>query len=262
MTMTWLIIIFAIIQGITEFLPISSSAHLLTLQNFLDNEDSFQTLILLNFGSLGSLCFFSRHILVSLFKEQRKDQLRFIFQIFISCLPVILAGFFLSSFIEDIQKNFLLISWMLILGGMLMLLKPPKTQSKLRLHKLPYIKTGLIAVAQVFALIPGVSRLGITTLSGLWQGFSRELALKWSFILAIPLLFGASVRALMSDSGISFVEANFLWVTSANIVTFLIGLIAIQLAYKFILKCGLYPFGLYRIILGAIIVSFLAFNVL
>ena len=260
--MLWFMIAIGLIQAVVEFLPISSSAHLLIFGHFFDQQYNFELYVLMNFGTLGALCFFNRHILAQLFKDLSKLKFDTVLKLILSTLPTVLIGFFLLDFVKDLSTNLILISIMLVLVGALMLLKPPKSDQKLSLSNLPWSKVSLVAVSQIFALIPGVSRLGITTLSGIWQKIDYETTLRWSFLLAIPLVFGALLRVLLTVDGVVFVQDNLISLVGVNMLVFLVSLIVIELAFKFLLKYSLKPFGFYRIGLGIIIFSLSLFNVL
>ena len=260
--MSWLIIIFGVVQGTVEFLPVSSTAHLLFLAEIFNTKDSFETYVLLNIGTLGALCYFSRQVIWQAVKDLKRFKFDLIVKLIASSLPAAGLGFFLLPFFADLGTNLILISSMLISVGILMILKTPPTKPEVSLETISWPQVWSIGGLQSLALIPGTSRLAITTLGGLWQGFSRQLALKWSFLLAIPIVLGAIMRVLINYDSFIFIQDNFIYLIVANIVTFIIGLGVIHLAFKLMVKYSLKPFGWYRIGLGLIILSFLAFNVL
>lgn len=262
-------IIFGLIQGLTEFWPISSSGHLIILHKLFDFNIANQLTydVVLHAGSLIALIiYFWKDIvkyIISFFQSLRKweyktspDQ-RIAWLIIIATIPAALAGYFFEDLIEQKIRGMLVVGIMLVLGGILFLFFEKVFSKGRKLDKLGVSKSIIIGVAQAIALIPGTSRSGATILAGLGVGLGRVAAARFAFLIAIPIIFGAVVKKLfdLSFLALSVNESMIL------ILGFLASLIASFFAIKYLLKLlekyTLFGFGIYRIILGIIILLFL-----
>src|SRR4030042_3568018 len=184
-------IILGIVQGITEFLPVSSTAHLILLPWFFNWNSEVDTLtfdIALHAGTLCALivCFWKDWIdLIG--KKQRLFGL-----ILLASVPAGITGFFLNDFIEKSMRNPLMISLMLIIVGFVMLLSEKAFKYK-DLDKVVFSDALIIGISQAIAIIPGVSRSGITISAGLFRGLEREASARFSFLLSTPIIAGAVI---------------------------------------------------------------------
>ncbi|MEW6068394.1 MAG: undecaprenyl-diphosphatase UppP [Nitrospirota bacterium] len=244
-------IILGIVQGITEFLPISSTAHLILFPWFFNWNGEVDTLtfdIALHTGTLLSLilCFW-RDWLDLFLKKQRMLLL-----IIMASIPAGVAGFLLNDFAETKLREPLLISLTLVVVGFLMLIA-----EKANKHK-DIEKTGLkdaiiIGIAQAIAIIPGVSRSGITISAGLFRGLEREAAAKFSFLLSTPIIAGATI--LHMGKVMHTPENHDLRLFIVGLIASCItGYIAIKFLLSFLKKYPLNLFVYYRFILSAIII--------
>ncbi|MCY4088992.1 MAG: undecaprenyl-diphosphate phosphatase [Candidatus Saccharibacteria bacterium] len=250
------------IQGLTEFLPISSSAHLLLVSQFFEFEKSFEAYVLLNIGTLAALIFFLRGILKSILQDLKQGDWQLVLKIVISTLPAGLLGFWLIDFINNLSSYWVILILMLSLGGILMLFTTPPKVKVADLSAISWRQTLLIASAQALALIPGTSRSGATILTGLWLGFKKDLAVKWSFLLALPLISGAVLRVWLSPSGWELIEQGWLLILIGNLVAFGIGLITIHFLIKIVETRSLKIFGIYRLVLAGSLLILLNLNIL
>ena len=253
--MDYLIILLSgLIQGITEFLPISSSGHLLILGNIFNLKNNFEIAVLLNIGTLGALVYCSRQTLFDIGRQISSHDWQLFLKLLVSLLPAGLLGFFLTDFFKGLAEEVWLIAIMLFFVGCLMLFKPPAVKIQ-DLKDIKWSQALIIASAQALALIPGTSRAGITILVALWLGFKKEVAINWSFLLAIPIMTGALLRILMTTEGARFVIEHPLLVLVGNVVAFIIGLFALQFLISLVRKYSLKPFGFYRIGLAVVLLS-------
>jgi undecaprenyl-diphosphatase len=182
----------------------------------------------------------------------------------ISIIPTVLAGFLLGDFFEGLNDQIWLVVLMLILVGYLMIIYG-KQKQKLRINTESEIKLKdgiVVGLAQVLALIPGVSRSGITILAGLNRRFSVEAAANFSFLMAAPTILGAIAHTLFFKDGITFISQNGSIFLFGNLASLVLGLLAVKTMINFLKKYGLAAFGWYRLGLGVVIGVLLITNVL
>ena len=245
------ILILSFIQGITEFLPVSSSSHLILVSEYLNfEEQSLNIDVSLHIGSfLAVILYFYKDIL-NFFNN------RFLFlKIFISSLPVMVIGFFLVKFgfIEKI-RNLEIIAWMTIIFGILLYVSDRFSLSKDLDKNFTYKSAILIGLFQILSLVPGVSRSGIAITAARLLNFKRVDSAKISFLLSIPILgavsfFGIKNLFLLND--VYLIKLNLLSI----FMSFAISFLTIKYFLKYINKFNLNLFVFYRILLGLILIS-------
>ena len=245
-------IIMAIVEGITEFLPVSSTGHMIITQKLLGIEpNSFVKLFTVNiqFGAIFSV--------IILYWKRFFQTFDFYLKLFIAFLPAAILGFLLSGYIDQMLESVLVVAVSLVLGGVFLLFidswfnKPSENQ------KISFTKALIIGFFQVIAMIPGVSRSAATIIGGLTQKLSRKNATEFSFFLAVPTMFAASVYEMIkSYKSIQPQQINLLII--GNLVAFLVAILAIKGFITFLTKHGFKVFGYYRIVVGAIILILLA----
>ncbi len=245
-------IILGIVQGLTEFLPISSTAHLILFPWFLNWRGEINTLtfdVALHAGTLLALIlFFWREWLELIFKKQRLLGL-----IILASIPAGVAGYLLNDIVENNLRKPLVISIMLIAVGILMLVAE-RTNKHKGLEKTGLKDSLIIGIAQAIAIIPGVSRSGITISAGLFRGFEREASARFSFLLSTPLIAGATALHL-KEALISQTNHDFRLFFAGIITSFITGFIAIKFLLKFLKKNPLNLFVYYRFVLSAVIIA-------
>jgi len=242
------IFLLSIIQGIFEFLPVSSAAHLILASNFYELEaQSLLIDISLHLGSLLAILFYFRSEIFNFNKNKN-----LFYKIAVSTLPLILVGFFLyNSGIINHLRNIKVIAWATLFFGILIYIADKNKFSK-KLSSETSIKSILIiGFFQILALIPGVSRAGITITAGRILGFSRVDSTKISFYLAVPALFGASALGI-NDLLKENIEFNILAIIGI-FLSFLFSLITIKFFLKYIEKFSLNLFVIYRLFLSIIL---------
>lgn len=241
-----------IVQGLTEFLPISSTAHLILFPWFLNWGGEVNTLtfdVALHAGTLFALIlFFWRDWLELIFKKQRLFKL-----IILASIPAGVAGYLLNDIVENNLRKPLVISIMLIAVGILMLVAE-RTNKHKGIEKTGLKDSLIIGIAQAIAIIPGVSRSGITISAGLFRGFEREASARFSFLLSTPLIAGATALHL-KEALISQTNHDFRLFFAGIITSFITGFIAIKFLLKFLKKNPLNLFVYYRFVLSAVIIA-------
>ena len=245
------IFILSLVQGITEFLPISSSSHLILISDFLDFKNQNLSIdVSLHIGSfIAVLSYFYKDIL-NFF-----DNKILFFKIFISSIPLMIIGFFLveTGFVEKI-RNLKVIAWTTVIFGFLLFLSD-KFKLEKNIEKNFTIKSAIfIGLFQVLSLIPGVSRSGIAITASRLLNFKRVDAAKISFLLSIPILGAVSLFGLKN---LIFSENSYFTVSNliAIFFSFLTSLITIKYFLIYIKKFNLNIFVYYRILLGLILLA-------
>jgi len=245
-------LVLGIVQGLTEFIPVSSTAHLILFPWFFNWSGQVDTLtfdIALHAGTLAALvfCFWRDWIDLALRRQ------RLLGIIIFASIPAGLAGFFLNDIIEQSLREPLLISVMLVAVGVVMLISE-KVYKHRELQETGFKDAIIIGIAQALAIIPGVSRSGITISAGLFRGFEREAAARFSFLLATPIIAGATLLHLKKalDDRIDY---DFEIFSVGIISAFITGFIAIKFLLSFLKKYPLNLFVYYRFVLSAIIIT-------
>lgn len=253
-------IIMGLVQGITEFLPISSSGHLVIFSKILDLGNAFTFDVLLNFGSLLALVIYYRKRIWSIITRVFSGkEWALVAKVITATIPAVLIGLVFNDQIEKMNSMIWVVVATLMTVGILMIVagNAKKDADDREIEKSVgwqlSIKTGL---AQALALIPGVSRSGITILTGLRNNLSAARAAEFSFLLAIPIITGASFKMLVSKEGIEFVKGNMAAFAVGNIVSFVSGILAISFLINLISKRGLKDFGWYRVGLATLLTIF------
>lgn len=263
------IILLAIIQGITEFLPVSSSGHLGLFHCFIDHCDHWDTKnltmdIAVHVGTLLSvLTYFWRDVIKMACGVKdigtghaKSDNAKLLYFIIISSIPVIIAGFILNILEPDWLKTLHVIAWATILFGILLWWADKKTQTTRKIDSLTAKDALFIGLAQMLALIPGTSRSGITMTAARFLGYSRSESAHYSLLLAIIAISGAGT--LISIDLLKGEDVQLgTDVLIAVILSFISGWLAISAMMKFLEKCTFTIFAIYRIILGSALLALL-----
>ena len=243
------VLILAIIQGITEFLPVSSSSHLILISNYINfNNQNLSIDVSLHIGSfLAVITYFFKDI-INFFRDKK-----LFYKILLSSFPVMVIGYVLVKYnFIDTLRNIELIAWTTIIFGILLYIADKfKLQKKIN-NDLNYKSAIFIGFFQVLSLIPGVSRSGITITAARFLKFERYDSAKISFLLSIPTLGAVSifgVNNLINSESFEFSFLNLLSIT----LSFMFSLITIKFFLSFIQKFSLKIFVIYRIFLGLIL---------
>jgi undecaprenyl-diphosphatase len=245
-------IIIAIVEGITEFLPVSSTGHMIITQKLLGIEpDAFVKLFTVNiqFGAILSV--------IILYWKRFFQSFDFYVKLFVAFLPAAFLGFLFSGYIDRMLESVLVVAISLVLGGVILLFVDSWFNEPSEDQKISFPKASIIGLFQTIAMIPGVSRSAATIVGGLTQKLSRKNATEFSFFLAVPTMFAASAYEMIkSYKAILPQHINVLII--GNVVAFLVAMLAIKGFVAFLTRHGFKIFGYYRIIVGAIILILLA----
>lgn len=245
-------IILAIIEGITEFLPVSSTGHMIIASSFFGiAHDEFTKLftIVIQLGAILSV--------VILYFKRFFQSLDFYFKLLVAFIPAVVLGLLLSDFIDGLLENPVTVAVSLLLGGFILLkvdqwFNHTTTENE---KEITYGQAFKIGLFQCLAMIPGVSRSGASIVGGMSQKLSRTAAAEFSFFLAVPTMLGATVKKCYDYYKDGFVlsddQINYLII--GNIVAFVVALLAIKTFIGFLTKNGFKVFGYYRILAGIVL---------
>ena len=245
------VFLLSLIQGITEFLPISSSSHLIIVSEFIDFKNKSLAIdVSLHIGSFIAVVSYFYKEIFSFFKN--KD---FFFKIIISSIPVIVVGFFLAKLnLIDKLRTIEIIGWTTIIFSILLYISDKFKLEKNVEKNFTYKSAILIGFFQILSLIPGVSRSGITITAGRFLNFKRYDASKISFLLSIPTLAAVSIYGinnLLTADNFSFTNLNIISI----IFSFIFSYLTIRFFLNYIKKSSLNLFVLYRLILGTALIT-------
>ena len=268
-------LILGIVQGLTEFLPISSSAHIRIVGEFLDGakDPGARFTAITQIGTeLAVLIFFRKDIAAIIgawfqqaimrkeISAEDKPRARMGWLIIFGTIPIVILGYFGSDVIENDLRSLWLIASVMIIFGVILGFADKYGKSERSLEQLNTKHGLLYGAAQALALVPGVSRSGATIAMGRFLGYSREAALRYSFLLALPAVFGSGFyqlkSAFSSDALPNVFSISETFVATA--VAFVIGYIVIAWLLKFVATKSFMPFIIYRVALGSLILILLA----
>ena len=250
-------IVLGFVQGVTEFLPISSSGHLILFSNFIGVDFEGVALeIILHCGTLLSLLFFFNkkiyQISIDIFLKRKIKYLTFLI---IGILPVCLVGLMFKSYIEKIFDNISLVGIFLLITGLTLLFSNLFKRKKI--IKMNFLISLIIGLIQVLALLPGISRSGMTISSAIFLGIKPKEAANFSFLMSIPIIFGSmliSIKDIQSLNSNNF-ELNFLIISFFS--SFVFGIISLKVLYNLLNTKFFHYFGYYCIFIG---ISFIIIN--
>lgn len=256
----WQAIILAIIEGLTEFLPVSSTGHMIIGSALLGLEPTpflKLFLIIIQLGTILSVLF--------LYYRRFFKSLDFYYKLAVAAIPASILGFLFDDFIDGLLEDTLTVAISLVIGGVILLFvdkwfnKPTQDNS----DNISFKQAFMIGVYQCLALIPGVSRSASSIVGGMTQKLTRKAAAEFSFFLAVPMMFGASVVKLYKflKEGNTFTGDEIQVLVVGNIVGFIVAIIAIKSFIGVLTKHGFKVFGIYRIIVGLLIIILIQLGV-
>ena len=248
-------IILGVVQGLTELLPVSSSAHLYLLSEYFFKwtiSDSFD--IALHFGTLLAICIFFFKDWINLikggfnkvFKKEDSTEGRIFWYIVAATIPAGIIGIVFEHYLEGYLKQPLIVATALIVMGILLYVVDKKSKSEVSYENMTFKQAFLIGISQVLAFIPGVSRSGATITVGRALKVDRESVAKYTFLLSTPIVFAATVLKIFD---FQFSVAFFAGV----LTSFLVGLVVIKFLMEFIKKRSFKVFAIYRVLLGIVV---------
>ena len=263
------IIILGIVEGITEWLPISSTGHMILLDEFIkiNMSKSFMTmfLVVIQLGAIMAVVVIYWKKLWPMRKNSRGnnvfDKNRIILwkKIIVACLPAAILGLLMDDFLEAEFYNYKTVAVTLILYGILFIVienynkrRGPRVTD---VNDLSYKTAFIIGMFQVLSLIPGTSRSGSTIIGGILLGTSRTVAAEFTFFLAVPIMFGASLLKILKF-GLAFTGTEIIVLVVGLITAFFTSVLAITLLLSYIKKHDFKVFGWYRIVLGILVICY------
>jgi undecaprenyl-diphosphatase len=269
-------IIIAIVEGLTEFLPVSSTGHMIIAQSLLgmeSNEFVKAFTVIIQFGAILSVIVLYWNRFFRFRNDKARSELgsffgfilyklEFYWKLLAGFLPAAFLGLIFSDRIDELLENVTVVAVMLVLGGILMLFvdkwfnRPEKGE-----QEITYKNAVIIGFFQCIAMIPGVSRSMATIVGGMSRGLSRKNAAEFSFFLAVPTMAAATgyklLKLITSDTGFSLLQENIGVLILGNVVAFIVALLAIRFFIGYVTKYGFRLFGWYRIVLGGILLALL-----
>lgn len=264
-------IILGLVQGITEFLPISSSGHLILIREFFGFKTEYDLAIdaVLQLATvLAVLVYFRKDIyalFVSFFRyfsgKQKENEKNLLLAVIYGTLPAVVIGLLLETRMETVFRSSFLVAISLLFGSLIMFFAERFYKNKSQLDgdlSTLNAKKGLrIGIFQALAVVPGISRSGSTISGGLLSGLSRESSARFSFILSFPIIFGSGLKKFLELS-LNGVLLSLSWTFSISFLTsFIVGILAIHFLIKFLKNHSLNIFIFYRIVLAILILSFM-----
>lgn len=262
-------VILGIVQGITEWLPISSTGHMILVDQFMKlsaNDTAFRDLFLvvIQFGSILAVVTLYFHKLnpfsVKKSAVEKSETWAMWFKVLVGCVPAAVIGLLFDDFIMDKFYNWYVVAATLIIYGVLFIIienmnKKPKINS---IEGMSYKTAALIGIFQVLAMIPGTSRSGATILGAVLIGTNRNVAAEFSFFLAIPVMLGASALEILKYFKYQgmFTSSQLIILLTGMVVAYLVSIAAIKFLMDYIRKHDFKAFGYYRIILGIIVILY------
>ena len=256
-----------LVQGITEWLPISSTGHMLLLDQFMKLEvsEAFMSMfiVVIQLGSILALLVLYFHKLNPLShgksKREKRETILLWFKVAVASLPAAVIGLLFDDKIEALFSGAISIATMLILYGVLFIVLEHRNKRRKAvitdINEMGYGTAALMGVFQVLALIPGTSRSGSTILGGILLGCSRTVAAEFSFFMAIPVMFGASLLRMLKF-GFVFSNSEWMILLVGTFVAFVSSILAIRFLMQYIRRNDFSVFGWYRILLGAVVVAY------
>lgn len=259
--------ILGIVEGITEWLPISSTGHMILVEEFIkfNASEAFMEMfrVVIQLGAILAVVLLYFHKLnpfaPSKTIKQKKDTMNIWFKVIVGVLPAGILGVLFDDWFDAHFYNYQTVAVTLIIYGILFILIENKNKEKsTRINNFKDLsyKTALgIGIFQVLSLVPGTSRSGATILGAIILGTSRSIAAEYSFFLSIPIMFGASALKLVKF-GLNFTGLELAILITGMVVAFVVSVIAIRFLIKYIKNNDFKAFGWYRIILGIIVIGY------
>ncbi len=254
--MTWFhALILSIVEGITEFLPVSSTGHMILTEGILGmkSNDFIQAFIInIQFGAILSV--------VVLYWKRFFQSFTFYYKLFVAFLPAAFFGLLLNKYIDQLLESVYVVAIMLIIGGVVLVFVDRWFKNPAKNQEVTYKKAFIVGLYQVLAMIPGTSRSAATIIGGMTQKLTKKTAAEFSFFLAVPTMFAASGYKLLENYK-AINTGNIGILLFGNVVAFIVALFAIKSFISFLTNHGFKLFGYYRIVVGLVILILYAFGV-
>ena len=256
-----------VVEGITEWLPISSTGHMILVEEFiqLNASEAFKEMffVVIQLGAILAVLLLYFHKLNPFSpiksKQEKKDTMSIWYKVIVGVIPAAVLGLLFDDWLNDHLYNYQTVAIMLIVYGILFIIIENRNKVSVRSIKtfndLTYKTAFLIGMFQVLSLIPGTSRSGATILGAILLGTSRYIAAEYSFFLSIPVMFGASALKLVKF-GFDFTGTEIAILLTGMIVAFVVSILAIKFLIGYIKNNDFKAFGWYRIVLGILVIGY------
>jgi undecaprenyl-diphosphatase len=263
-------VILGIVEGLTEWLPISSTGHMILVDEFLqlNMSEAFKEMffVVIQLGAIMAVVIlYFKKLNPFVMKKKltiKEDTFSLWLKIITACVPAAIIGMLFDDKLEEMFYNYQTVAVALILYGILFIIIEARNKNIMpkinELSQITYKTAIIIGAFQVLALIPGTSRSGATIIGAILIGTSRTVAAEFTFFLAIPIMFGASLLKILKF-GFVFTNAEFIILFTGMMVSFVVSILAIKFLMGYIKKHDFTVFGWYRIILGIIVVLYFLF---
>jgi undecaprenyl-diphosphatase len=245
-------VILAIIEGLTEFIPVSSTGHMIIASSFLGIQSE-------DFVKLFTVCIQLGAIMavVVLYFKRFFRSIEFYYKLFVAFIPAVIMGLLFKNQIDALLEDVVVVAISLILGGIVLVyidkfVSDGKIESE---DKTSYTSALIIGIFQTISMIPGVSRSAATIIGGMSRGLTRKAAAEFSFFLAVPTMFAATAKSIYDyyDDGIVISSDQWQLLAIGNVVAFAVAVLAIKFMINILTRYGFKYFGIYRIIAGSVI---------
>ena len=262
------VILLGIVEGLTEWLPVSSTGHMILVDEFiqLDVTTAFMDmfLVVIQLGAILAVVVLNAEKLNPFLKrksrDERRETLNLWGKVFVACLPAAVIGLSFNRYMEEHFMNAPVVASMLILYGILFIVVERWNRTRIpqigSLSELDYRTAFIIGMFQVLSLVPGTSRSGATILGGIIFGASRYVAAEFTFFLAIPVMFGASFLKIVKF-GFHYTGAELFILAVGMVTAFVVSILSIQFLLRYIKRNDFTAFGWYRIALGIVVLGYL-----
>lgn len=260
-------VILGIVEGITEWLPISSTGHMILVNSFIKNTDSFTAsdlyLYVIQLGAILAVVtlYFKKlnPFAPSKTAEEKAGTWQMWFKVLVACLPAAIIGLLLDPIMERIENAWVVAAMLIVYGiGFILVENMNKKEKVTDMNSMTYKTAFLIGMFQVLSIIPGTSRSGATILGAIILGCSRSLAAEFSFFLAIPVMFGVSLLKILKY-GLNMPGSDWAVLLVGMAVAYIVSALAIKFLMEYVRKHDFKAFGWYRIVLGIIVLAYFSF---
>ncbi|NLJ78451.1 MAG: undecaprenyl-diphosphate phosphatase [Tissierellia bacterium] len=261
------VIFLGIVEGVTEWLPISSTGHMILVEEFiqLNTSEAFKEMffVVIQLGAIMAVVLLYFHKLNPFASDksirQKRDTMRIWYKVIVGVVPAAVIGLLFDDWLNEHFYNYWTVAITLIIYGILFIIIENRNRHRIvkveNFKQLSYITAFGIGIFQVLALIPGTSRSGATILGGIILGASRSIAAEYSFFLSIPVMFGASALKLVKF-GLHFTGTEIVILLTGMVVAFVVSIMAIRFLLGYIKNNDFKAFGYYRIGLGILILGY------
>lgn len=239
-------IIYSIVQGITEWLPIDSSAHIAILQNIFGFQ-SLSFIVFLQLASILAVIVLFRKDIAKLFNFRSKESLKYWGLIIIALIPVVIIGYFFQKQIAAFFSSFFYIGIFFMISGIIVYSTKFVKKEK---EKLNWLDSFFIGLFQALAVLPGITRSGSTISAGRFRGIKKEDAVKFSFLIGVPAILGASI---LEAKNLVIQNLSYAILILTFVITFIVSIFAIKALLRIVKSEKFYRFGIYDFILGIIV---------